>query len=175
MAKKSKKQHKETKKNPKNSLAEALQRSNTNSPSSAASVMVIKQMSAQQLALTAVLWLVAHTAIIYLANQFFPASVVLGTNLITPMMGLVYSMVVFTLIAVGAIPVIEAISAQMKWQLSNLHWFALFLVVDVVGLWIVARFAEQLGMGISWWLVALVLGLVMDVVQGFLVKVADRS
>lgn len=173
MAKRGRKPKTRTQKEPKRTLAEALERTNETSTVAAPAVSPIQHMTAQQLAMIAILWLVAHSAIIYLANRWFPDAVVLGTNVITPTMAILYSMVVFTLITVGAIPVIEALSTQLRWRLSNLHWFALFALVDVVGIWLVARFAEQLGMGISSWTVALTLGLVMDVTQGVLVKVAN--
>lgn len=155
------------------SLAQALSSTSSSGGNGEVSAFMAPQMTAQQLVMTAVLWLVAHSAVIFLANRWFPQVVVLGTNVITPTMGLVYSMVVFTLITVGAIPVIEAVSAQMRMRLSNLHWFALFLVIDTAAIWLVARFAEQLGLGISWWGVAVVIGLLMDLIQGFLVKVAN--
>lgn len=164
MARKAKKQ--------KNNLAEALERTKGVTTSVTTTASAMKQMSAQQLVMTGVLWLIAHSLIIYLANRWYPEAVVLGTNVISPLMAIFYSMVVFTIISVGAIPVIELLTTQLRWRLSNLHWFAIFLVVDVAGMWLVTRFAEQLGLGISWWLVAVVLGVLMDVVQGLLVKVA---
>jgi hypothetical protein len=43
-----------------------------------------------------------------------------------------------------------------------------------LGIWLVARFAEQLGLGISSWVVAAILALVFDVVQGLLVTKVIR-
>ena len=159
------------KKKAKKSLAQAMSASRSSSSSS----MNTKYMSAQQLTVITVLWFIAHSIIIYFANNWYPTAVVLGTHVITPMMGILYSMVVFTLLTVGSIPVIELVAAQMRWRLSNMHWFAAFWAIDAAALWLVARFAEQLGMGISSWVVAVVLGLLMDLVQGVLVQVASKK
>ncbi|HEX7018054.1 MAG TPA: hypothetical protein VF209_04075 [Patescibacteria group bacterium] len=153
----------------KSSLAQAM------GSSTSSSSMATTQMSAQQLTMVTVLWFLAHSAIIYLANMWFPNSVVLGTNVISPMMGILYSMVVFTLLTVGSIPVIELVSTQMRIKMMSLHWFGTFAVINTVGLWIVARFAEQLGMGLSSWMVAVALAVVMDIAQGMLVQVASRK
>lgn len=159
-----------SKKNSHSSLAQALR--STKSTTAAHSM---KFMTAQQLTVVTLLWFVAHSVIIYFANQWYPSSVVLGTATITSMMAILYSMVVFTLLTVGAIPVIELVAAHMRWRLSNLHWFGLFWVIDAAALWFVARCAEQLGMGISSWVVAVVLGLLIDIAQGLLVKMATRN
>lgn len=49
---------------------------------------------------------------------------------------------------------------------SSAEWMASYFVLNFVGVWVVARFANQLGFGISSWVVALVLAVVLDVVQG---------
>lgn len=112
---------------------------------------------------------IAHSLVLYLASMFFPEAVVLGTNLISPLMALLYSMFVFTLIVVGAMPIIEAYESSQKSSLGTVGWMAVYFVLNFVGLWIVARFAEMLGLGIASWRVIAMLALVLDFVQGFVV------
>ncbi len=132
----------------------------------------MKPLSAQQLTKIFVVWMVGHTLVVWLANYLFPMQVVLGNSALSPMVALVLSMVVFTLIAVGALPVIEYVAEIQKKRLMTMDWMVLYAVINTVGFWVVARFAEQLGLGLGSWLVALALGLVVDMIQGVLIMKA---
>jgi hypothetical protein len=90
----------------------------------------------------------------------------LGNHLFPALQSLFYSMIVFTLIAVGATPIIEHMADSSGKKLKELDWIMLYFVVNAVGIWVVARFAEQLGLGISSWLVVVALAVVIDIVQG---------
>lgn len=131
-------------------------------------------MSARELTITYIVWMIGHSLVIYLANRFFPEAVVLGTHQISAWQAIFYSMMVFTLITVGTIPLIEYVAAMQKRMLKAMDWMIGFFFINAVGIWIVARFAEQLGLGISSWLVAVVLALVLDVMQGVLVSKVIR-
>jgi hypothetical protein len=117
-----------------------------------------------------VAFLVVHTLVMYAANMLFPQSVVLGTNTISSFTGLLYSMTVFTFITVGAMPVIESIQRSQNVKFSNTHWMVFYFAINFVGLWLVARFAEQLGLGLASWKVVAALAVVLDVAQGLVVK-----
>lgn len=147
------------------SLGDAMAAKKSSVSSSAAT----KSMSARQLTITFVVWFIAHLAIFFLANRFFPQAVVLGTNIFSPIEALLYSMVVLTLITVGFIPVVEMIASSAKRSMSAMDWMVTYFVINTVAIWLVARFAEQLGMGISSWVVAVVLALVVDAAQGLLI------
>jgi len=131
-------------------------------------------MSARVLSVTFITWMIGHSSILYLANALFPSHVVLGTNQFSSLQGLFYSMLVFTLIAVGSIPITEYIAILQKKTLKTMDWMVIFFFVNVVGIWLVARFAEQLGLGISSWLVAVALAVVFDIAQGVLVSKVVR-
>jgi hypothetical protein len=154
----------------KKTLGEAL--AATNATTKTAKADGVKTMSAAQLSLTFVAWMIAHSVIFYLANRFFPEAVVLGTHLFSTWQAVLYSSLVFTLITVGSIPVVEMLAAAIKRTLTGMDWMVLYFVINTVGIWIVARFAEQLGLGISSWVVAVVLALVIDAVQGIIVTKA---
>jgi hypothetical protein len=150
------------------SLGAAMASSATSKTSSTSN----KTMSARQLTVTFVVWFIAHLVIFFLANKLFPQAVVLGTNIFSMWEALLYSMIVFTLITVGFIPVVEMISSSAKRTMSAMDWMVTYFVINTVAIWLVARFAEQLGMGISSWVVAVVLALIVDAVQGLLVTKA---
>lgn len=129
-------------------------------------------MTAKQLSITFVVWMLAHTTIFFLANRFFPEAVALGTDQFSTWQALLFSMLVLTLITVGFIPLVEMIASSAKRSLSAMDWMVTYFVINTAAIWVVARFAEQLGMGISSWVVAVVLALVIDAVQGLLVSKA---
>lgn len=128
-----------------------------------------------QLSMALVLFVVVNTVVILLANMLFPQSVVLGNDLISPVMAAIYSMVVLSLMAVGMMPVIEFVTVQQKMNLTSTHWMLLYWVINTGGLWLLSRFAELLGMGLRSWVVAVVLGLVLNLVQGMvMMKVVSK-
>jgi hypothetical protein len=113
------------------------------------------------------IWFVAQAIVLAGASYFFSNSVVLGTNTITPFYALMYSMFVQTLIAIGAVPLLELLQDFQQKNLGTTAWMLFYFGVNTIGLWIISRFAEQLGLGLGSWIVAAVLGLVFAFVQGF--------
>jgi hypothetical protein len=128
----------------------------------------------QLVLMTGVFWL-GNSVILLLFNELFSGMLVLGTHLISPLMAAVYAGGIISLLGVSATPVIEQLAMKNRWSLSALHWMALYLVVNTAIIWLVGRFAEVVGLGISAWWVALVLGLVFDIAQGLLVKTVIGS
>jgi len=126
-------------------------------------------MSARQLSLLFLAFGVLHFVVVYLANMFFPAQVVLGNNIVSPLMALFYTVLPFTLLAVGAVPVIEYAGEIMKRSLSTMEWMIAYLVLNTVVFWGLARVAEWLGMGLASWMVALVLGAIVTFLQDMVV------
>jgi len=112
-------------------------------------------------------WFTAQSVVLFFGRMFFPGSIVLGTNLISPLMAILYSMFVLSLFSVGTIPLVEVFQDMKKKKLSTTEWMLLYIVVNTIGLLIISRFAVSLGLGLSSWMVAVVLGIVISVVQGF--------
>ncbi|HYD35834.1 MAG TPA: hypothetical protein VD999_07275 [Vitreimonas sp.] len=149
------------------SLASALQQSATQS--SVRSVSSSQRMSIVQLGAMFAVLLVANMMVIYLSHLVFPGNVVLGTHRFSLFEALLYSQVVLTFMIVGAVPVIELIAEQMRYKLQDMHWMLLYFFLNIGAVWVVARFAEVLGMGISSWMVAVGLAFILNIVQGGLV------
>lgn len=129
----------------------------------------------RQLTMTFIAFFVIHAVIIYLANRFFPGNVVLGNHFFSPMMGLLYVTVPFTIIAVGAMPLIAEVAEMMKRKLSNMHWMVAYLIINTAAIWVLARFAEWIGMGISSWMVALGLSVIVTFLQGMVIGMIMNS
>jgi hypothetical protein len=149
-------------------------RSKNMKPKTASTVKNTEIMSARELMITFVVWMLGHSAVLFLANRFFPEAVVLGTHQFSIFQSIFYSMMVFTLITVGSIPIIEYVAVLQNRVLKTMDWMVSFFFINALGIWLVARFAEQLGLGISSWVVAAILALVFDVVQGLLVTKVIR-
>lgn len=125
-----------------------------------------------EMAMMYLTFLLGNAVVIYGASMIFPSHVVLGTNVLSPFMALLYSSVVLTLIVVGLMPVIQMVGDSMKTKITDNMWMMLYLVINIVSLWGVARMAELLGLGLSSWMVALLLGAGLNIVQAILIKVS---
>jgi CBS domain containing-hemolysin-like protein len=132
--------------------------------SSEAAAMSVTQLSAMYGA-----FLLANMLVVWGASLLAPNLVVLGTSSINAMAAAFYSMIVLTSILVGATPLIESIINTLRLKVSNLHWMVGFFALNILGVWVVGRFAEELGLGIAAWWVAVALAFVMNVVQGLIV------
>jgi len=126
------------------------------------------------LVISYVLMFVTNFAVIYLGNMFFPKNIVLGTMSLTPIWSIALSMGVLTLIDTFAIPVVRVIENSRKRMFSNVDWMVAYFLINFVGVWLVARGAEQLGMGITSWVVALILALILDFVQGVVMMQLEK-
>ncbi len=95
-----------------------------------------------------------NSLVIWLANMFFPSYVVLGTEWITRCWAIIHSM--------GTLALVNVFTASCGQEDKRMMTG---LVVNSVGLWLIARLAKQLGLGISSWLIVVMLGLVLSAVQ----------
>ncbi len=134
------------------------------------SSVAMQRLSGKQLGLMFVSFLVIHAAVIYLANRWFPSQVVLGNHFFSPIMALIYSSIAFTLVVTAFVPIAEHIAEAMKTTLTNLHWAVLYMIVNIIGLWSLARVAEWLGMGLQSWVAVVALAAVITFLQGMAVK-----
>ena len=118
---------------------------------------------------------VLNVIVVYFANSFFPESIVLGHHFYTPMHALLQSMAIMTLIITSMIPIVETLGNLAKVKLQMRDWLIIYALVDIFAIWFTARFAELLGFGISSWIIAVVLGIVIDLLQGALMlKVVNK-
>ena len=90
----------------------------------------------------------------------------LGTAHLTPFMGLLFASAKLALIGTFIIPFVTEYERMQKRTLSSRDWMILYFFVNFATLWLIARFAEQLGLGLSSWVVAAVLAAVLDFAQG---------
>lgn len=121
--------------------------------------------SAQMSHMFFVLWVI-NSLVIWLANMYFPKMVVLGNAMLNHNWAVLISMGTLSLIGMLSVPLFEYYQEQKGKVLSTTDWMVGYLVINFVAIWGITRFAEEFGMGISAWWVALVLAAVMDFLQG---------
>lgn len=126
--------------------------------------------SSRQLAIMYPLMFAVNALVVYFASKFFPSNVVLGTFYISQGWSLVHSMGTLALFNILAIPVIEYYQEKRGKKISDKEWMIKFFLLNFAGVWLLARFSNQLGFGITSWRVALSLALVLDFLQGFVMK-----
>lgn len=112
-------------------------------------------------------WFLAQSVVLAVLGLLFPDFIVLGTQSISPFFAVMYSMFVLTLFAVGAVPLIELLQDSKHQKLGTTEWMLLYIAVNSSGLWLISRYASQLGLGLSSWIVAAVVGILFSFVQGF--------
>lgn len=131
-----------------------------------ASTGVMAELSLWQLNKLFLVWLLVQSAVLYLASWLFPAQIVLGTSSISAFEAVVYSMFVLTLIVVGALPILELFQRQRGRLFGTMDWALIYFFITTASLWLIGRFAVQLGLGLSSWMVAVGLGLALSLTQG---------
>ena len=108
-----------------------------------------------------VFWLV-NSLIFYFVPYVLSSMVVTGNARLTPFMARIISG--FLLTAVDA--AIEPVFRNLKIKLtSDWQWILAYLFANVFGIWVLARYADLTGVGISNAWVALLLGLILNVAQ----------
>ncbi len=112
-----------------------------------------------------VLWVVT-AGVIALANMLFPQDIVLGTMSLSYVSALALSSAVLAWLGTITMPIFTEIEIRQKMVLTPQHWIIGYGIINVVGIWIIARLAEQLGLGISSWMFVVGLALVLDIIQG---------
>lgn len=99
-----------------------------------------------------------------------PTLLVLGNNLVTPLMALILASFLLSFFVVSTVPIMELIVSRFEYEFTSRDWMAIFVAINVFFLWLLARFAQVVGMGISSWMVALVIGIVLSLIQGWSVR-----
>lgn len=106
-------------------------------------------------------WLV-NSIIFYFAPYVFVGLVVTGNARLGPFMAAVVSGFILTVVDVVTTPVFESLKIKLKdeWQ-----WALAYLFVNVLGVWVIARYADLTGVGIASAWVAVIMGVIFNLAQ----------
>ncbi len=109
---------------------------------------------------------VVNVTIVLIAHMVFPAFVVLGTGTLSVVWALALSTGILSLVGTFVIPFVRVFENYRKRMFSPSEWMIAYFIINFVGIWLISRGAEQLGLGVRSWIVVLVLAVVLDIVQG---------
>lgn len=112
-----------------------------------------------------IIW-IANILVIAIANMLLPEQIVLGTMSLSYSMALILSAGVLAWIATLTMPIFTQIEMQKKMVLSPQQWILGYFIINAVAIWVVARFADAIGLGISSWMYVLGLAALIDLIQG---------
>lgn len=115
-----------------------------------------------------------NALVLWLAYLLFPDKIVLGTISISKTWSVIHSMGMLTLINAFAIPIIREYELTAERMLKNQEWMLVYFAINFTGIWLITRFADQIGMGITSWNVALILAVVLDVLQGIVMMQLEK-
>ncbi len=124
------------------------------------------QMSGMMLVMSTVVVFIVNVLVLFVAHMIAPQTYVLGTHSLDLWWALKMSMGELALLCGLVMPFVGVIEQKRQRIFSPIEWSVLYFIVDVLGLWMISRFSEQYGLGISSWVAILPLALVLDVVQG---------
>ncbi|MBI2009825.1 MAG: hypothetical protein HYS86_01470 [Candidatus Chisholmbacteria bacterium] len=113
--------------------------------------------------------------VLYFAHLWFPQAVVLGTEYLTLGWSLLHSMGTLALIGTFSIPFLHRYEESRGRPLTSKDWLLAYLIINFVGLWLISRFSEQFGLGVTSWVVVAVLALTLDIVQGAAMMQLEKS
>ncbi len=137
-------------------------------------INLFKKETGMVLVISYFVLLLVNYILISLANIFFPEHVVLGTISLTPVWAGIISMSALSLIVTFAVPFVRVYEDARSKILTTRDWMLLYFILNFVGVWLVSRAATQLGMGISSWVVALVLAIILDTAQGVVMMQIEK-
>lgn len=124
------------------------------------------QISGMTLVVSSFILYLTNMAVLFIAQQLFPDAIVLGTHSLSYWWALAMSMGELTILGAVVMPFVGKYEKMRQKVFSPMEWTALYLVVNAVGLWVISRFSEQFGLGVTSWMVVVSLAIVLDVVQG---------
>lgn len=135
---------------------------------------VFEQNPGLLLVLTYVILFFTNCIVIYLAHLLFPQHVVLGTAHLTLYWALILSASELAIIDTFVIPFVRQYEIRAGRMLKSFEWMILYFLLNFITLWIIARFAHIFGLGLSSWVVAALLALILDVAQGFVMMQLEK-
>lgn len=117
---------------------------------------------------------IASSLVIYLANMFFPMQVVLGTLTISPLWAVLLVSAKLAIIVTLAWPFLIEWELRSGKELTPFQMLGSYFIINFIAVWVTTRFAEIFGMGVSSWIVIVVLAAVLDIVQGIGMMMLDN-
>lgn len=110
---------------------------------------------------------VIDAVVLYVGNMFFPQHLVLGTMSMDSMWAILHSMGALALVLTFSMPFFQISEHFLGRKLNPMDWMIGYFVVNFGALWLITRYSDQFGLGVSSWIVIAALAFVLDMIQGF--------
>lgn len=107
------------------------------------------------------LW-VANAIVILVANLISKDNVVLGTKTMPYVAALLVTTFLLTAIIFLIKPALDWLKLKIE---GDINWILIYLVTAIVAVWVLARLAMLTGFGISSYYIAIILGIIINIVQ----------
>jgi hypothetical protein len=118
--------------------------------------------------------LLINVIVLWLAVRWFPQYIILGTMSLTAVWALWLSMGKLALIGMLTMPFFTEWEHRRGKVLSSAEWSVSYFFVNFIGLWIITRFAEVFGLGVTSWMVVAGLALALDIAQGLVMMKMEK-
>ncbi len=107
-----------------------------------------------------------NSLVLWLANALFPNHVVLGTFTIPVGWAILHSAGKLALVGTLLIPFINEYESRRGKPYTPRDWMVIYFGINFITLWLISRVPDQYGVGVSSWLVAALVAVVLDFAQG---------
>jgi uncharacterized membrane protein YvlD (DUF360 family) len=106
-------------------------------------------------------WLVT-SVIFYFLPLLFPGLIATGNVRLTPFLASIISAFLLSLLDASTMPTFNSLKIKLtqEWQ-----WMLIFLFTNILGVWLIARYADLTGFGVANAWIAVGVGIVVNVGQ----------
>jgi hypothetical protein len=118
---------------------------------------------------------VVNAVVLYFAHSLFPQQIVLGTQSMTFFWAMLHSVGILTLANAFAIPFAHLMEEHKGRELTTNEWMIKYFLLNFASIWIITRFSDQFGLGISHWYIAAGLAIVLDIAQGMAMVALEKK
>lgn len=103
-----------------------------------------------------------NAIIIFLAQATVKSQVVVGNIFVPWILSLVITSLTLTILISAIMPFLKVLKIEAK---NELFLGILYLIVNIGAIWLLARAAQLTGFGIASYLVAVILGIILNIIQ----------
>lgn len=117
---------------------------------------------------------IVSALVVYGAHLVFPTHVVLGTQSMSPHWALIHSIGTLSLLLTLVMPFMTEYEKLKGKILTPIDWMTAYLLFNVLGLWLITRYSDQFGLGVTSWVVIICLAVVLDFLQGMVMMMVGE-
>lgn len=106
-------------------------------------------------------WLI-NGIVLYLASLIVQGHVVFGNAIVSLPLALIFTSLLLTVIITLVVPVFDILKIKVE---KESVWRLIYLGVNIGAIWVLARISPATGFGISRFWVAIILGIILNILQ----------